>query len=444
MPYVVTRNSYIPGKKELNILDFLSDKLTLEQINNARKPAERYQESGTRTFRYKNITEEKLNEFDIEGKIMYLEEFYNMYGYLDVNNDNPEYNYELQVSIMQELRRDENVGEQEREPICIERLREKGYNFNPNYSTFFIPKNSSKPGHTKWRRIDAPSEELKKCLTNLKEIFERLMGGCYYHTAAFAYVHHRSIKDCVRKHANNKSNWFLKIDFSNFFGSTTPDFVMRMFSEIFPFSEIVKSERGKTALKNCLSLCFLNGKLPQGTPISPLITNIMMIPIDHHLANGLTKKKVVSPNEHQCGYVYTRYADDILVSNRFNFDHREIVSWIREVLRHFDAPFDLNDDKTRYSSNAGKNWMLGLMLNQDHEVTVGYKRKKQLKATIVNYMLDRKAGHSWCLEDVQHLQGEISYCKTIEPETVNHIMCQYSRKYGDVDTAIKADLKALA
>ena len=90
--------------------------------------------------------------------------------------------------------------------------------------------------------------------------------------------------DALKRHQRNNSRWFLKLDFSNFFGSTTHEFVLRQLSSIFPYSEIVKSERGREALSKALSLCFLNGVLPQGTPFSPTITNIMMIPIDHAIA----------------------------------------------------------------------------------------------------------------------------------------------------------------
>ncbi|MCL2052843.1 MAG: hypothetical protein FWG90_00155 [Oscillospiraceae bacterium] len=44
---------------------------------------------------------------------------------------------------------------------------------------------------------------------------------------------------------------------------------------------------GVIELQKALSLCFSNGGLPQGTPISPFITNVMMIPLDHKLSNSL-------------------------------------------------------------------------------------------------------------------------------------------------------------
>lgn len=437
MPYVVTRLS--PRKKEIDLLDFLNDLVTLDMM----LPPTKYQETGTRTFYYDHIKPEKLEQLNIPKQIAVLEMFYENYKHLDICNGDENYNYELQLDIIRKYK-SKGLTEEEANKACEHDLRERGYKFFTLYDTFWVPKKSSKPGQKKWRRIDAPCDELKNCLKSLKIIFEGLMNGCYYHTTAFAYIGGRSNINAPSKHANNKSNWYLKLDFSNFFGSITPDFTMRMLSEIYPFSEIIKDERGKAAIENCINLGFLNGVLPMGTPLSPTLTNIIMIPIDYNINKCLSKKKAISPNGIEGNYIYTRYADDISISNRFKFNHQEIMDCIKTVLDYYDSPLKINSEKTRFNSNAGSNWMLGVMINQDHKVTVGYKRKKQLKAALTNYMLDRANGRSWMLEDVQHLQGEVAYCRSVEPETIDYILDNYSKKYGNIREAIKADIKRLA
>jgi len=128
----------------------------------------------------------------------------------------------------------------------------------PLYYSFHIPKSSGG-----LRRIDAPMPELMNALRELKILFETHMFALY-HTTAFAYVRGRSTIDAVKRHQRNESKWFLKLDFADFFGSTTQKFVLDMMSLIFPFSEIVKYTSGKEALEKALSLCFLNNSLPQG------------------------------------------------------------------------------------------------------------------------------------------------------------------------------------
>lgn len=295
------------------------------------------------------------------------------------------------------------------------------------YETFYIPKKSKG-----LREINAPVPELMNALRQLKTIFETNMFALY-HTSAFAYVKGRCTVDCVKRHQQNESKWFAKLDFSDFFGSTTEEFVISMFSQIFPFSEIVKRKDGLEALKRALSLCFLNGGLPQGTPISPTITNIMMIPIDHQLCNELRKM-----DEH---YVYTRYADDILISSKIGFDCNKLQDYVLDVLRKFDAPFILKKEKTRYGSSAGRNWNLGVMLNKDNEITIGHQKKKTFKAMCCNYICDKKKGVPWDIHDVQVFSGLISYYRMIEKDYINYVIEQNNKKFGvNLEALIKEDL----
>ena len=294
------------------------------------------------------------------------------------------------------------------------------------YDTFSIPKRTGG-----LRRINAPKEPLMKALRELKKIFEEQMFALY-HTSAFAYVKHRSTLDAIRRHQANGSKWFEKTDFSDFFGSTTINFVLAMMEILFPFSEIMKVSKGKEALAKALDLCFLDGGLPQGTPISPMLTNLMMIPIDHMLYNSFRKR----------GFVYTRYADDIQVSSRYDFDPNEVVGEINAALQKFNAPFKIKPEKTRYGSSAGRNWNLGLMLNKDNEITIGHRKKKQFKAMCTNYIMDRKKGVRWDIMDVYELNGKKSYYKMIEPEYISYIIDHMNKKFDvNLTRMIRDDLR---
>ena len=297
------------------------------------------------------------------------------------------------------------------------------------YETFHIPKKSGG-----LRRIDAPKPELMNALRNLKTIFEEDFHALY-HTSAFAYVKNRCTVDAVKRHQKNNSKWFGKLDLHDFFGSTTLDYVIKMFSMVFPFSEIVKFPNGEAELRKALDLAFLNGGLPQGTPLSPLITNVMMIPVDYKLANAFR-------DFDKQRFIYTRYADDFIISSKVDFDVHRVEKLVVDTLHEFGAPFTINESKTRYGSSAGRNWNLGVMLNKDNEITVGHKKKRQFQSMLYNYITDKRKGISWPREDIQTMQGLHSYYRMVEPETIDAIVKHTNEKMEtDVLQLIKDDLR---
>ena len=294
------------------------------------------------------------------------------------------------------------------------------------YNTFYIAKRSGG-----LRRINAPLEGLMAALRDLKKIFETQFSALY-HTSAFAYVRNRSTIDAVKKHQMNSSRWFLKTDFSDFFGSTTPEFLLRMLTQIYPFSEVVKLERGRVALEKALDLCFLDGGLPQGTPISPMLTNLMMIPIDHKIAGELRRNN----------FVYTRYADDIIISHKFDFSAAEKCDFINRVLAEFEAPFKIKPSKTRYGSSSGKNWNLGVMLNKDNKITIGYQKKKTFKAMCCNYIASKQDRQQWVRHDLEVFNGLISYYKMVEKDYIQHTIDHFNQKYNvNMMAMLREDLR---
>lgn len=353
--------------------------------------------TNTRTYEVEKVSERFTKHIDVDGLVQELQKF---------NEDTKE-------------------------------LREKPR--HELYYTFHIPKKSGG-----LRKIDAPEPALKDALYHLKTIFEENFHAMY-HTSAFAYIKKRSIIDCMKRHQQNESKWFCKLDLSNFFGSTTLDFVMSMFSQIFPFSEVVRCQRGKEALETALSLAFLDGGLPQGTPISPTITNIMMIPVDFKIANALRDFKYTKKDGDEVSqrFVYTRYADDFQVSSKYDFNFKTVEKLIVDTLASFSAPFKLNASKTRYGSSAGRNWNLGIMLNKDNEITVGHQRKRQFQAMLSSYVMDKKNGKDWDKSDIQTMEGYRNYYRMVEGDTIDKMVLHLSTKFGvDIVALMKADLRA--
>ena len=379
MPYITVMQNQTPHQLTWEDVMFRQDK-----INTWLNPS---RQSGTITRFYETIPESVLNRVDVPSLIRNFEKF-------------NEHHQALFLKDRASL-----------------------------YSTFRIPKKTGG-----YRRIDAPCEKLQLALSELSYILTEVC-GVLYHTSAFAYVKKRCTVECVKKHADFKSNWFLKTDLSDFFGSTTLDHAMHMLSMIFPISEILKTEGGYEAVKKALSLGFLRGGLPQGTTLSPTLTNILMIPIDHKLFNALADRKMV----------YTRYADDMNISAVEQFPYQRIVKLIETTFREFGAPYRIKDEKTHYGSIKGRNWMLGLMLNADHNITVGYRKKRNFKAALCNFILDTINGKPWSLDDVVHLEGELSYFKMVEKAYFSEVIRRANTKWGvDAEGLIRSYKAALS
>lgn len=378
MVYITVRQS--PIYHQMTLEEFLFQNFQASPVVNANM-------ANTKTYEFENASEHFTSKLDVDSLIRKLER-YNQ---------------------------------------STAQLREKDR--HSLYDSFHIPKKSGG-----LRKIDAPLPELMDALRRLKTLFEEDFHALY-HTSAFAYVKKRCTVDAVKRHQQNNSKWFAKLDLHNFFGSTTPEFVMSMFSMVFPFSEVVKTQRGRDALRTALELAFLDGVLPQGTPISPLITNVMMIPVDFKLTKALR-------DFNKQRFIYTRYADDFIISSQYDFNVRDIEELVCDVLKNFGAPFSINESKTRYGSSAGRNWNLGVMLNKDNEITVGNKKKRQFQSMLYNYITDKKNGIAWNREDLMVMQGLHSYYRMVEERAIDAIVQHINDKMRvDVIRLIKDDLR---
>ena len=145
-------------------------------------------------------------------------------------------------------------------------------------------------------------------------------------------------------------------------------------------------------------------------------------------------------------YVYTRYADDIIISARNKFEYSNEGGHFAQMLAlkdlFSDTPLTINEEKTRFGSSAGRNWNLGVMCNKDNNITIGYKKKQHLKTIINNYMKDRDEDLIWSLEDLYWLQGQLSWLHNVEPEYYSGFKRYLNNKYGkDVPTCIMQDIK---
>jgi hypothetical protein len=285
------------------------------------------------------------------------------------------------------------------------------------YKHYQIPKKTGG-----MRNIDEPNEELKGWQNEIVRILKEYF-GVMHHTNAYGYVEKRCCLDVAEKHRLAGSNWFLKIDISDFFGSTTLDHLVKQLSQVYPFANLIDSWHWyyEEIFRKALKICFLNGGLPQGSPASPLLTNLLMIPFDYEITKKLTAK----------GLVYTRYSDDMQISGRQEFDWQEVVNIVRETFKELGAPYVIKDKKTHYGNINGRNWMLGVKINKDRNITVGWENHKTFKARMYRFIMDYDR---LSYEERAKFIGLANYYKAVEPDFVKKTFEHY--RYDKEETRL--------
>lgn len=272
------------------------------------------------------------------------------------------------------------------------------------YKEFKIPKKTHG-----FRTINAPEPALKEDMKKIAAALENYL-DILSHDSAWAYVKGRDVVKAMTEHTANKSKWFLKLDLHDFFGSCNKEFIVERLAMIYPFALYLSDERVKTALVRLAEFATLNDGLPQGTPLSPILTNLIMVSFDYEMTRLIYKSVNIGIIPKQ-KYVYTRYADDIIISSKIKYDYTRLVREIeRKLLK--DTPLTINKEKTRYGSSSGRNWNLGIMFNADNNLTIGYRRKHKLKSVIHNYITSTE---QWSLEDLRWLLGQLSWLRNVEP-----------------------------
>ena len=226
---------------------------------------------------------------------------------------------------------------------CIADVYSISNNQNKYYHQVTIPKRNGED-----RILNVPNDDLKKIQ---KYILNRLFVWYEPLDCVMGYVKKRGIKENARIHL--KSNYILKLDISDFFGSIH---FGKVVNNILPD---VYDENLKVLIAN---LCMLNGSLPQGAPTSPIISNMVMHKFDEIIFNYCKENNLI----------YTRYADDMFISSKENFDYKKVLHKIEYLLKKYYS-MKLNKDKTHYLHDGLKEELCGIISNEKMQVSKKYR-----------------------------------------------------------------------
>jgi RNA-directed DNA polymerase len=220
------------------------------------------------------------------------------------------------------------------------------------YREFNIPKKNK----NEYRTISEPLPNLKNIQRwILREILSKLHPSEY----SKAFRPGFSIKDNAKFHKKQKK--VLTIDIKDYFGSINYKKVISF------FRSIGYSKQVSVMLSN---ICTLENGLPQGSPTSPMLSNLLTKNLDKRIA-GFARKNNIR---------YTRYADDLTFSG--DFEEGKIINFVKTVLNA--EGFEVNDKKTRVRTKNQMQEVTGIVVNEKMQAPRNYRRKLRQEMYYIN------------------------------------------------------------
>lgn len=234
----------------------------------------------------------------------------------------------------------------------------------------------------------------------LKHVQVNILGNILNNIAisqyAKAYSKGIDILDNVEPHLRKKK--ILKMDIKNFFPNIT--FIM-------VYKYVFKSIYYPPSVKKLLTeLCCYDDYLPQGSPTSPMISNIILKAFDEYIGKWCQEQNID----------YTRYCDDLTFSG--DFSHKLVKKKVESFLNVIG--FEVNHLKTRIVTNHKQQIVTGIVVNEKIQVPKNYRKVLRQEIYYINKWgiknhLKKKNILLFKDEYLESLLGKINYVLHINP-----------------------------
>lgn len=236
------------------------------------------------------------------------------------------------------------------------------------YTQFDIPKR-----HGGSRKISAPEDRIKALQQHLSDLLQDCLeeleqAGLRKNDSAHGFKRNRTIMTNAMEHRNRR--FVFNADIKDFFSSINFGRVRGFFikDKHFALNPSVATVIAQIACHN--------NALPQGSPSSPVISNLIAHVLDTH---------AVSLAQH-AGCYYTRYADDLTFSTNEHDFPKAIAMCVSGDTHKWAAGksltgivsksgFTLNPSKTRMQYCDSRQEVTGLVVNEKINVRSEYRHK---------------------------------------------------------------------
>jgi retron-type reverse transcriptase len=261
-----------------------------------------------------------------------------------------------------------------------------------HYKSYEVPKR-----HGGMRTINQPSKDLKGLQS---WILVNILYKLSVSSSCKGFEKGSSVVKNVEPHKD--SNAILVIDLEDFFPSIRDVFVYNIFRKI-GYNKLIS-----TVFTN---ICTYQGILPQGSPSSPRLANLVTWRLDRRI-QGLVGRR---------GVTYTRYADDLTFSSLSPSQLSQIVRPINSIV--LDEGFRVNDSKTRLIGPSRARLVTGLIIT-NNGFGIGRKKYRILRATI-HRVSQSPTGETDKL--FQYVRGWLAYLNAVDKKRSTRVK-EYIKK----------------
>lgn len=278
-----------------------------------------------------------------------------------------------------------------------------------HYYRFKIPKKSGG-----MRDIAAPKTSLKSVQ---RKILDDILNKIPVSPNAHGFLNGKSVISGAKVH-DTSPTLLINMDLKDFFPTITFERVRGLFKS-FGYSGYISSllamlctycERMPIEIKGETKYIKTTDRiLPQGSPASPMITNIICQKMDKRL-NGISK---------YFNLTYTRYADDISFSytdDKNSLDISKFMGIVNKIVK--EEGFSIKSEKTKVLRKNNRQIITGIVINND-EIGVTKKWVKNLRALIYNTKKDTsKADY----QTINEIKGRVGWLKNINAKRYKNII----------------------
>jgi retron-type reverse transcriptase len=255
------------------------------------------------------------------------------------------------------------------------------------YNLKYIPKKNGK-----FRELQIPAQSLKYVQ---RWILDNILNNISVSEHATGFIKGKSIVTNAKKHLNTEC--VISFDIKNFF----PSIYFKKIFLLFYYYGYTKE------LSYILAkLCTYKDILPQGSPASPYLSNIICLKLDKRLSCLATTFKAN----------YTRYADDITFSGNKNI--QKFTDTAKKII--MDEGFEINPNKTRIRYKHERQEVTGLLVNSN-KPNVKKSIRKSIwqeiyyckKFGVVDHLKKISSDKAFYKE---HLYGKVYFIKMVNQE----------------------------